>query len=64
MPDHDKLSTATGQLGPICAVTGKPIIFAEAIVHNDTYVCWEAYLEITGVKPSTDGKDIEGLNLK
>mgnify|MGYP006436974233 CR=1 FL=1 len=63
MPNPAELSTATGQLGPICTSTGKPITFAEAIVLDDKYVCWEAYLEITGAKPATDGKDIEGLTL-
>ena len=47
MPDPDKLSTATGQLGPICSVTGKPITFSEAIVVDDKYVCYEAYVELT-----------------
>jgi len=63
MPDPSKLSTATGQLGPICAITGKPLTFSEALVLDNQYVCWEAYVEITGAKPSTDGRDIKGLRL-
>jgi|TARA_B110000495_G_C23005123_1_gene593691 hypothetical protein len=64
MPDPSKLSTATGQLGPICAITGKPLTFSEAIVLDNKFVSWEAYLEITGVEPATEGKDIPGLSLE
>ena len=64
MPDPSKLSTATGQLGPICAITGKPLTFSEAIVLDNKFVSWEAYLEITGVEPTTEGKDIPGLSLE
>lgn len=63
MPDASKLSTASGQLGPICAITGKPLKFSEAIVLDDEYVCWEAYVEVTGAAPSTEGKDVGGLKL-
>ena len=58
MPDPTKLSTATGQLGPICAVTGKALTFSEAIVVDDRFVCYEAYLELTGNEPATDSKEV------
>ena len=64
MPDTKKLSTATGQLGPICAITGKPLTFAEAIVMDGKFVSCEAYVEITGAESSTEGKDISGLKLE
>ena len=63
MPDPNKLSTASGQLGPICAITGKAMTFAEAIVLDDTFVCWEAYIEQTGASPATSGKEVGGLRL-
>jgi|TARA_B110000116_G_scaffold226962_1_gene207625 hypothetical protein len=63
MPDASKLSTASGQLGPICAITGKALKFSEAIVLDHEYVCWEAYVEVTGATPSTVGKDVGGLKL-
>ena len=63
MPDSSKLSTASGQLGPVCAITGKPLKFSEAIVLDNEYVCWEAYVESTGASPSTDGKEVGGLKL-
>ncbi len=63
MPDSSKLSTATGQLGPICAITGKALTFAEAIVLDDRYVCWEAYVELTGADSATDGREITQLDL-
>ena len=63
VPDPDKLSTASGQLGPVCAITGKALKFSEAIVLDNEYVCWEAYEEATGASPSTDGKEVGGLNL-
>ena len=49
--------------GSICAITGKPLKFSEAIVLDDEYVCWEAYVEVTGAAPSTEGKDVGGLKL-
>ncbi|MBD51537.1 MAG: hypothetical protein CMB08_06480 [Euryarchaeota archaeon] len=64
MPDANKLSTATGQLGPICAITGKPLTFAEAIVLDDKFVSYEAYVEFTGAESSTEGKESAGLLLK
>jgi len=64
MPNRDKLSTATGQLGPICAITGKPLTFAEAIVLDNEYVCWEAYVEATGAKSATNDSTITGLKLE
>jgi hypothetical protein len=64
MPDANKLSTATGQLGPICAITGKPLTFSEAIVLDDKFVSYEAYVEFTGAESSTDDKEISGLLLK
>jgi len=63
VPDSSKLSTATGQLGPICAITGKALTFAEAIVLDDRYVCWEAYVELTGADSATDGREITQLDL-
>ena len=51
MPDPSKLSTATGQLGPVCSHTGRAMTFAEAIVLDDKFVCWEAYIELTGAEP-------------
>tara|TARA_B100000575_G_C23038728_1_gene597845 strand:- start:167 stop:517 length:351 start_codon:yes stop_codon:yes gene_type:complete len=63
MPDPSKLTTASGQLGPVCAITGKALKFSEAIVLDDEYVCWEAYVEATGASPSTDGKEVDGLKL-
>ena len=63
MPDASKLSTATGQLGPVCAITGKAMTFAEAIVLDDKFVCWEAYVEVTGAESSSDGKYVSNLNL-
>ncbi len=63
MPDSSKLSTATGQLGPVCAITGKALTFAEAIVLDDRYVCWEAYVELTGADSATDGREITQLDL-
>ena len=63
MPDASKLSTATGQLGPICAITGKAMTFAEAIVLDDKFVCWEAYVEVTGAESSSDGKSVSNLKL-
>ena len=63
MPDASKLSTATGQLGPICAITGKAMTFAEAIVLDDKFVCWQAYVEVTGAESSSDGKSVSNLKL-
>ena len=63
MPDASKLSTGTGQLGPVCAHTGKALTFAEAIVLDNQYVCWEAYVEITGAKPATEGCEVTALDL-
>jgi|TARA_B110001454_G_scaffold57646_1_gene56402 hypothetical protein len=63
MPDPTKLSTASGQLGPICAVTGKAMTFAEAIVHDGDYLCFEAYIEMTGASSATDGKEVGALDL-
>lgn len=63
MPDPSKLSTASGQLGPVCAVTGKALTFGEAIVLDGEYLCIEAYVEKTGAGPSTDGKEVQDLNL-
>ena len=63
MPDASKLSTATGQLGPVCAITGKAMTFAEAIVLDDKFVCWEAYVEVTGAESSSDGKSVSNLKL-
>ena len=63
MPDASKLSTATGQLGPICAHTGKALTFAEAIVLNNQFVCCEAYIEITGAQPATEGREARSLDL-
>ena len=63
MPDASKLSTATGQLGPVCAITGKAMTFAEAIVLNDQFVCWEAYIEATGAESASEGKEVSHLNL-
>ncbi|MBT3654397.1 MAG: hypothetical protein HN534_05670 [Euryarchaeota archaeon] len=54
MPDASKLSTATGQLGPICSITGKAMTFSEAIVVDNEYVCWEAYVKLTGAASATD----------
>ena len=64
MPDASKLSTASGQLGPVCAVTGKALTFAEAIVLDGEYVCFEAYVEKTGAGPATEGKEVQGLDLE
>ena len=64
MPDASKLSTATGQLGPICAHTGKALTFAEAIVLNNQFVCWEAYIEISGAQPATEGREARSLDLE
>ena len=64
MPNASKLSTATGQLGPICAHTGKALTFAEAIVLNNQFVCWEAYIEITGAQPATEGREARSLDLE
>jgi hypothetical protein len=64
VPDASKLSTATGQLGPICAHTGKALTFAEAIVLNNQFVCWEAYIEITGAQPATEGREARSLDLE
>ena len=63
MPDSSKLSIATGQLGPVCAITGKALTFAEAIVLDNRYVCWEAYVEFTGAASATDGREITQLDL-
>ena len=63
VPDATRLSTASGQLGPVCAITGKALKFSEAIVLDDEYVCWEAYIEATGASPSTEGKEVGGLKL-
>ena len=63
MPDASKLSTGTGQLGPVCAHTGKALTFAEAIVLDNQYVCWEAYVEITGAKPATEAREVTPLDL-
>lgn len=64
MPDSSKLSTATGQLGPVCSHTGKALTFAEAIVLDNQYVCWEAYIEITGAGPATEGREVHALELE
>ena len=64
MPDASKLSTATGQLGPVCAITGKAMTFAEAVVLDDKFVCWEAYVEVTGADSASDGKYVSDLNLE
>ena len=58
MPDPTKLSTATGQLGPICSVTGRALTFSEAIVVDDEFVCYEAYLEMTGTESVTDSREV------
>ena len=63
MPDPTKLSTASGQLGPVCAVTGKALTFGEAIILDGEYLCMEAYVEKTGSDPSTEGKEVQDLNL-
>ena len=63
MPDASKLSTATGQLGPVCAITGKAMTFAEAIVLDDQFVCWEAYVAATGGDSASEGKQVSALNL-
>ena len=63
MPDPSKLSTASGQLGPVCAVTGRPLTFGEAIVLDGEYLCLEAYIEKTGAAPSTEGKEVQALDL-
>ena len=63
MVDASKLSTATGQLGPVCAITGKVMTFAEAIVLDDQFVCWEAYVEVTGADSASEGKQVSNLNL-
>ena len=63
MPDASKLSTSTGQLGPICAITGKAMTFAEAIVMDEQFVCWEAYVEATGADSASEGKKVSNLNL-
>ena len=63
MPDASKLSTATGQLGPVCAITGKAMTFAEAIVLDDQFVCWEAYVAVTGADSASEGKQVSDLNL-
>ena len=63
MPDASKLSTATGQLGPVCAITGKAMTFAEAIVLDDQFVCWEAYVEATCADSASEGKQVSDLNL-
>tara|TARA_B100000287_G_scaffold304358_1_gene287537 strand:+ start:611 stop:805 length:195 start_codon:yes stop_codon:yes gene_type:complete len=63
MPNPDKLSTASGQLGPVCSITGKALKFSEAIVLDNEFVCWEAYVEVTGASPSTEGKAVGGLKL-
>ena len=63
MPDASKLSTATGQLGPVCAITGKAMTFAEAIVLDDKFVCWEAYVAVTGADSASEGKQVSDLNL-
>ena len=63
MPDSTKLSTATGQLGPVCAITGKALTCAEAIVLDDGYVSWEADIEFTGADSATDGREITQLDL-
>ena len=64
MPDPDRLSTATGQLGPKCAKTGKPLKFSEAIVHDGEYLSYEAYLELTGAESSTEPKTVPGLRME
>lgn len=64
MPDPERLSTATGQLGPKCAKTGKPLKFSEAIVHDGEYLSYEAYLEITGAESSTEPKTVPGLRME
>ena len=63
MPDPTKLSTASGQLGPVCAVTGTALPFGEAIGLDGEYMCMEAYVEKTGGSPSTEGKEVQDLNL-
>ena len=63
MPDPTKLSTASGQLGPVCAVTGKAMTFAEAIILDGYYLCYEAYIEKTGASSATDGKEVGALDL-
>ena len=64
MPDPERLSTATGQLGPKCAKTGKPLKFSEAIVHDGEYLSYEAYLEATGAESSTEPKTVPGLRME
>lgn len=64
MPDPERLSTATGQLGPKCAKTGKPLKFSEAIVHDGEYLSYEAYLELTGAESSTEPKTVPGLRME
>ena len=64
MVDPERLSTATGQLGPKCAKTGKPLKFSEAIVHDGEYLSYEAYLEVTGAESSTEPKPVPGLRME
>ena len=56
MPDPSKLSTASGQLGPVCAVTGKALTFGEAIVLDGEYLCIEAYVCLLYTSPSPRDK--------
>ena len=30
---------------------------------DNQYVCWEAYIELTGAKPATEGREIVQLDL-
>ena len=64
MVDPERLSTATGQLGPKCAKTGKPLKFSEAIVHDGEYLSYEAYLEVTGAESSTEPKPVPGPRME
>lgn len=47
-----------GEIGPLCAHTGKLLRWGEAMVVEATYVCWEAYLELTGAEPATEGIEV------
>ena len=51
------------RLGPVCAITGKAMTFAEAIVLDDQFVCWEAYVAATGADSASEGKQVSALNL-
>lgn len=52
--DHIRLAQApNGEIGPRCATCDVRLTFGSAMVLNNTYVCWDHYVEATGAESAT-----------